>query len=228
MAAPAKEDSARPDSANPSSQPRRRAIHSPVAVAAFLIVTLAGLAADLASKQVVFDELLGQSEVADRVRLLQQRHGAALSTDHAMLELRRVGLLQRRFVPGVDFTLSTNPGVVFGWDLPPWLVLVATALTIGVVGLFFATACRRAWMLQAGLAMILAGALGNLYDRLFSEVTLPGLAAEPLRQQVRDFIDCSNLYYPWVFNVADILLVVGVGLLLVHWFVNERRQRPAK
>jgi len=221
-------DSARPDSANSTSDHTLRALHSPVAVAAFLAVALAGLAADLASKQLVFDELLGHREVADQVRALQQLHGADLGTDRTMLELRRVGLLQRPFAPGVDFTLSTNPGVVFGWRLPPWLVLVATALTVGVVGFFFATAHRRARTLQVGLAMILAGALGNLYDRLCGEVAVPGLAGEPLRGQVRDFIDCSGLYYPWIFNVADILLVVGVGLLLVHWFVNERRQLPAK
>ena len=49
---------------------------------------------------------------------------------------------------------------------------------------------------------------------------------EPIRYHVRDFIDCSEVPLPlgfryvWIFNVADVLLVVGVGILLVHWLTS--------
>ena len=130
-------------------------------------------------------------------------------------------------MPGVQITLSTNPGVVFGLPMPRWAVGCATVLTMILVVWFFASADRRGWAMHAAMAMILAGALGNLYDRLFSEVVLPGF--DPIRYEVRDFIDCSEIplpfgfRYKWIFNVADIWLVLGVAVLLVYWFITRRK-----
>ena len=45
---------------------------------------------------------------------------------------------------------------------------------------------------------------------------------DPILRNVRDFIDCSDLGYPWVFNVADVLLVIGVAILGLHWFFVDR------
>ena len=50
-------------------------------------------------------------------------------------------------------------------------------------------------------------------------------------RQVRDFLDLSDIGYPWVFNVADVLLVAGVGILMIAWAVqawHELRQRPSQ
>jgi lipoprotein signal peptidase len=61
-------------------------------------------------------------------------------------------------------------------------------------------------LLCAALGLILAGTLGNLYDR----IVFGG---------VRDFIHWH--YYSWewpVFNIADCCLVTGAGLLLIHAF----------
>ena len=91
---------------------------------------------------------------------------------------------------------------------------------------------------HVALAMILGGALGNLYDRLFSRVEIPGTTAT-ITRQVRDFIDLSevrlklfshDLSYPWIFNLADVLLVAGVALLIVCWWVHRKddRKTPAK
>jgi len=88
---------------------------------------------------------------------------------------------------------------------------------------FFAVSQADAWLMHIALALVLGGALGNLYDRLFSVVVLPGY--EPIRYQVRDFIDCSELYYRWVFNVADTWLVIGAGLLAAHWLAMAIRQQ---
>jgi lipoprotein signal peptidase len=48
---------------------------------------------------------------------------------------------------------------------------------------------------------------------------------------VRDFIKfkpriAGRDVWPWVFNVADVALSVGVGILLIHFWM-ERRRRPA-
>jgi signal peptidase II len=77
-------------------------------------------------------------------------------------------------------------------------VSIAAALAILIWGMLRSTA-REAW-LMAALGLILAGTLGNLYDR----VVFNG---------VRDFLYFYRIDWP-VFNVADCCLVVGAGLLL--------------
>ena len=139
----------------------------------------------------------------------------------------------KQVIPGVlRFTLSTNPGVVFGMDWIPDLAVVgATVAALGLVVWFFIVSDARARATHVALGMILAGAAGNLYDRLFSTVHLPG-RPRPSVREVRDFIDFSQLHvgplnYPWVFNIADVLLVIGVGILLVVSFGQWRRERAA-
>ncbi len=180
----------------------------------FVIVMVASLAGDLLSKHWVFRSILSDSQTVQIVnRVLDESVGTSPSTRGVLLRIPSRGAL-----PGVKFTLSTNPGVVFGLPMPRWAVAIATGLTIVLVCFFFATSDSRAWSMHTALALVLAGALGNLYDRLFSEVALPLGNLEPIRYEVRDFIDCGDLYYPWIFNVADILLVVGAGILVIHWF----------
>jgi len=198
-------------------------MRSSAAVLVFLAVAGWGLAADLISKHEVFRRLLRDPAVEEQVgRRVREYPAGSLTTEDMLHDLRAAGLLQCRVLPGVRFSLSTNPGVVFGWRLPPWAVLAATALTLVVVGWLFAMADARARVLHVAMSLILAGALGNLYDRLWARVSLPGLSAEPILGQVRDFIDCSELYYPYVFNVADVWLVVGVGLLLIRGWAGSR------
>jgi len=158
-----------------------------------------GVAADLLSKSVVFNWL----------RDVEPETGS------------------RAIIGGVmRFTLRTNPGGAFGLNLmPPFMVVIATVLATAFVLYFFATSPRRAHFTHTALAMILAGALGNLYDRLFSDEWVPGVGQRV--RQVRDFIDFGEFYYPWVFNVADILLVVGVGILLLASLFTWRQQRHA-
>lgn len=169
---------------------------SPVAWVALCAPLVLGLALDLWSKSAVFDWIVHTD-----------------SGSHAI-------------IPGVmNFTLSTNPGIVFGLVLPPVLVIIASILAIGAVLFMFVTNPTKARAAQIALGLILAGALGNLYDRLFSYVQLPG---QPLAQRhVRDFIDFSDMYYPWIFNVADVLLVVGLGILIIAWTVHARREEAA-
>jgi signal peptidase II len=62
-----------------------------------------------------------------------------------------------------------------------------------------------------GLALILGGAAGNLYDRI-------------LVGRVTDFLDFYIRDHHWpAFNVADSALVVGCGLLLIDMLRPRRR-----
>jgi len=128
-------------------------------------------------------------------------------------------------VPGLlRLTLSANPGIVFGIRLPPWLVMLATLAAVAAVVVLFAASARTFWGLHLALGMVLGGALGNAYDRLVVRVQLPGETASHAGR-VRDFLDVYPIRYP-IFNVADVLLVVGVALILLH-VLRTRRAAPA-
>lgn len=197
---------------------------SPLPIAVFLAIAILGLVADLWSKQAVFDSLLSGQDVIQRVEYVQR----ALPADTPPDEVLRYVRAQRRLMPGVKLTLSTNPGVVFGikpHESAParkLIVTLATALCMILVLVFFGHSQRNAWLSHVGLAMILAGALGNLYDRTIAKVYLPGMPDRPITGQVRDFVDASELYYKYIFNIADVWLVVGVALLMLHWFLNRK------
>ena len=192
------------------------------ALAILIILTLGGLAADLVSKEAVFADLLDQPDIPARVKAIEQSSLRELESDEMLQALR----LRRQVAPGVRFTLSTNSGVVFGWPMPRPVVAGATVLTMVLVVGFFATSPVRAYWLHAALALILAGALGNLYDRLLSVVQIPG--GGTIRYQVRDFLDCSQIGYRWIFNVADAWLVLGVAILTVQWIAASWREARAK
>ena len=201
----------------------RRAFRSPAAIAAFLLVTATGLAADLLSKHYVFGSLLGDPQLQLRYQQMRQIVRHRQGTDLTGAE----GLQQftRPVAPGVKFTLSTNPGVVFGLGMNRKLIGAATIVTVLLLLYLFAVSNSKDWQIHLAMGLIAAGALGNLYDRLFCQVHLPG--GELIQNQVRDFINCSALHYPWIFNVADALLVIGMGILAVRWVLRPTRQTKA-
>jgi signal peptidase II len=71
----------------------------------------------------------------------------------------------------------------------------------------------RQHVLHIALGLIVAGAIGNLYDR----VALHG---------VRDFMRFTVSWYPFVFNVADALLCIGVPLLMLCWMFEQPPKPP--
>lgn len=114
-------------------------------------------------------------------------------------------------------TMVWNEGVSFGFlqarhDLARW-GLTAFAL---VVALALAAWARRAdrRLLGVALGLIIGGAVGNAIDRArFGAVV--------------DFIDVSALgFFPWVFNVADAAITIGVLLMLLDSFRKDTPTPP--
>lgn len=195
----------------------RLAWRSAAALTIFLGVTIIALATDLWSKHAVFAALLSDPNVPIRVQALKLEYGQDLAPCDV---LKALGL-HRQVGAGLRLSLSTNSGVVFGLPMPPPVVAAATILTMLMVGWFFAACSARARWTHIAMGLILAGALGNFYDRMIAGVTIPNLSM-PIVGQVRDFLDFSQvsvmgLNYPYIFNVADVWLVIGVGILLLHW-----------
>jgi signal peptidase II len=104
--------------------------------------------------------------------------------------------------------LTFNEGSAFGLGggRTTLVSLIAVVVSLVVIRLGV-RASSRPWAL--GFGLVLGGALGNLVDRVIRDGT--GL----LGGRVVDFIDLQ--WWP-VFNVADIAIVVGVGLLAVLAF----------
>jgi signal peptidase II len=73
---------------------------------------------------------------------------------------------------------------------------------------------RRQWFYQIVLGMLMAGVLGNLYDRL-------------MFGYVRDMVYALPRWgvFPWIFNVADSLLCVGVGIMIVYSLFASGKQK---
>lgn len=114
----------------------------------------------------------------------------------------------------LSLTMVWNRGVSFGLlradqDLTRW-ALTAFSLIVATILILWARKAVRP-LLAIGLAMVIGGAIGNAIDRFrFGAVA--------------DFIDVQRLgFFPWVFNVADAGITVGVVFLLL----DSLRKDPA-
>lgn len=109
-----------------------------------------------------------------------------------------------------------NEGAAFGIAKGQTSLLVGVSVValFVVAGIFlFGRVHQR--VLQVALGLFTAGIGGNLYDRAFNE------------GRVRDFLDFHWSDHHWpAFNIADSMLCVAVGLLLIMNFTSAFSQRP--
>lgn len=111
--------------------------------------------------------------------------------------------------------LTYNPGAAFSIGTEyTWVLTLFAAAAVVAISYLARRVASRAW--AVGFGLMLGGAATHLLDRLFRE---PGFA----RGHVVDFID----YGPFVGNVADIALVVGVALIFVLSLRNVPMNAPA-
>ncbi len=107
---------------------------------------------------------------------------------------------------------AENNGAAFGLFAGKsyFLTAISSIAMVAILGVFL-FAGNRQKLVNIALGLFAAGVCGNLYDRAFND----GL--------VRDFIDLYYRSYHWhTFNVADALLCVGVGLLMISTFLIEQ------
>ncbi|MBQ2633350.1 MAG: signal peptidase II [Oscillospiraceae bacterium] len=111
------------------------------------------------------------------------------------------GILNLRPVEnrGIAFSMLSGKGL--------GLVLFTAALIAGLVA-WLVTHPDAPTLLRTGLWLIAGGGLGNLYDRL-------------AMGSVSDFIELAFMRFA-VFNVADICICVGAGLVLLGSFTGDR------
>lgn len=150
--------------------------------------------------------------------------GALSALDQATKAFAEAVLVPGEFVPvvgpHVGWQLVYNPGAAFGLPAPPWLFLTVTVVVVVVV---LRTLPRVSGPLPAvALGMLLAGALGNVVDRLF-RAGPPG--GWPFGDgYVVDFVAWGA--FPR-FNIADSAITIGFVLLVLAMWTDERRANPA-
>lgn len=135
------------------------------------------------------------------------------------LGLRFEGQSQPVADPFFNITLVHNEGVsfgLFGDGSARWMLSVFSAVVAGMLGWWALKADRR--LLITALGLVMGGAVGNVIDRLrFGWVV--------------DFLDFSGnvvagvQVFPWVFNVADSAITIGVVLLILDSLRSEREAK---
>jgi signal peptidase II len=115
----------------------------------------------------------------------------------------------------IQFTLVQNPGVSFGLfraqeDWMRWALAGFSA----VVAAFLAGWALRITrpLLSVAVGLVMGGAIGNLIDRVRWGTVV-------------DFIDVRALMFPWVFNIADSAITIGVILLLLDTLRRDAQPR---
>ena len=113
-----------------------------------------------------------------------------------------------------NLVLVFNRGAAFSLlaDAPGWQRELFAGIALAASGLIIALLLRNAGqrLFCAGLALILGGALGNLWDRI-------------ALGHVVDFLDFHALGYHWpAFNLADSAITVGAALLILDGFRTRK------
>ncbi|MEM0984390.1 MAG: signal peptidase II [Planctomycetota bacterium] len=186
------------------------AARSPAALLFLLVTIVLGTASDLWSKHAAFAHVADQPVAVEREAVLATKPLQSLIPPHEPVTA----------IPSVlEFTLVLNPGAVFGLGAGQrWIFIAFTAIALVVGWLLFAKWTRpKDHIAHVSIGLLVAGGLGNLYDRL-------------VHGCVRDFIhplpgvdlpfgvtwpNGASEVWPWVSNVADLWLLIGIGVLLV-------------
>lgn len=104
----------------------------------------------------------------------------------------------------------SNSGVAFGMlqGMNPVFIILAFVVA-GMIIFYYQKLLKEEWLLKLALMLELGGAVGNLVDRI-------------KYGHVIDFVSVGN--FP-VFNVADSCITVGVILLLIGVWLQEKRDK---
>ncbi len=129
----------------------------------------------------------------------------------------------RALVPRAVYLVHAhNPGIAFGLlsdsrsQRVAALLMFVSAAVIVLLAWLLATHRAGGWLGQTGLALILAGAAGNLMDRL-------------LQGSVTDFFEVWLGSYHWpAFNVADSAITIGALLVILELFIGHRHPTEQK
>ena len=115
------------------------------------------------------------------------------------------------FLPFLDYTLVWNRGVSYGLlsGLPQPIIMLVTGMAFAMLSWWWFTS--KTFLIRAGLALALGGALSNIIDRF----------------QYGAVADFFHLHWGaqsfFVFNIADAAITLGASLLIIDLFMSKNR-----
>ncbi len=127
----------------------------------------------------------------------------------------------------VKLTFIENPGMAFGIDVGPKMFLTIFTIAASFFIFFYIYKHRNdGTLIRLSLALILAGAIGNLIDRTFYGLIynyaplFHGKVVDFVQVEFWDFTFLGRTYTTWpIFNVADVS--VSMGFLIILLFHNR-------
>ena len=121
------------------------------------------------------------------------------------------------FIPGcLDFTFIYNEGGAWGiLSGKTWFLVVFTAIALVACVVLLVKNGRRNPIFFWAVCLIVSGGVGNMYDRIFND------------GKVIDFLRTLFVDFP-IFNVADCAVVIGAGLLILHFVIDIVKEEKEK
>lgn len=119
------------------------------------------------------------------------------------------------FIPGiVQFTVVQNTGGAFSIfkEYPEFFKVIGLINVILFSYFAFCPTLTLHFIVRLGSACILGGTFGNLIDRFTNSAVI-------------DFLDLEFVNFA-VFNLADVFINIGVGLIIIGWFVCRGKACP--
>jgi len=217
------------DQPQPPDVPARRSRRAWILLLSVVVVSVA---IDLVTKHLAFEHVADQPVRLTREQILQNT--TRLPQGGVALDMRQLIPPHEpvHVVPGVlDLTLVLNPGAVFGIGAGKRWAFVAftgVALAFGL-WIFGAKTTSRQGMPHVAIGLLIGGGLGNLYDRLkFACVRdfLHPLPGSTLPFGIR-WPNGSREIWPYVSNIADLILLIGIGMLMWHIWRSDPKRAEA-
>tara|TARA_R110000868_G_scaffold56449_5_gene174631 strand:- start:10229 stop:10831 length:603 start_codon:yes stop_codon:yes gene_type:complete len=178
-----------------------------------LILAASVLVLDQVSKWLVLDRLAFSPPGCLEFQRADALERASMVNNCGHIELSQAFDLTMVWNKGVSFGLLGADGPLGRFLLVGFSVAVALALIAGLLQMGPFKAGRRWQAIAFGL--IIGGALGNAVDRA-------------LYGAVADFLNFSGLMFPWVFNIADVGINLGVAAILLDVFILDRAKPATK
>ena len=144
-------------------------------------------------------EIIVLGAVLAVVAIVADQVTKALALEH-LSETERIPLLGDLF--GLQLAFNTGASFSLGSE---FTIVISIVGIVAVIGLAVAITRTRSRLWGAGFGLVLGGAAGNLVDRFLSD---PGGGRGP----VTDMLAYGNWF---IGNIADLLIGVGVGLLIL-------------
>lgn len=120
----------------------------------------------------------------------------------------------------LEITHIRNDGMAFGLlGEHRWIFLTVSVIGIGALGVYLFKFSKDIKFTKIGLALVMGGGIGNMIDRI-------------VLGEVIDMIHVTifNDFFPFIFNIADACVCVGVGMAIVgmvYEMVLEYRRKKA-